>query len=73
MEPVIFDLRGEHIELAALLKASGLATSGGEAKTLATGGSVKVNGETEIRRGRKLRPGDEVTVGETRIRVRAGA
>ena len=37
-----------------------LAGSGGEAKTLATGGDVRVNGEPENRRGRKLRAGDEV-------------
>lgn len=68
-----FELRGDFITLAALLKASGVAGSGGDAKQLATGGAVRVNGEPESRRGRKLRAGDEVRLGEACIRVRAGA
>ena len=52
-----FALRGEHITLDALLKASGLAGSGGAAKVLIADGGVRVNGETENRRGRKLRGG----------------
>ena len=72
-EAVDFELRGEFITLAALLKASGMAGSGGEAKTLATRGDVLVNGTPENRRGRKLRAGDEIAVGGSRIRVRAGA
>ena len=35
---------------------------GSEAKRLIVAGEVKVNGETETRRGRKLRPGDAVEV-----------
>jgi ribosome-associated protein len=73
METAPFALRGEFITLAALLKASGLAGSGGSAKALATGGDVRVNGQTETRRGRKLRAGDEVAVGDARIRVQAAA
>ena len=69
MNPVDFALRGEHITLDALLKATGLAASGGAAKALVAGGGVHVNGVAETRRGRKLRAGDEVTLGEARIRV----
>jgi ribosome-associated protein len=69
MEPVDFALRGDHITLEALLKASGLA-GGGAAKALIAEGGVRVNGEAETRRGRKLRAGDEVMVGESRLRVR---
>ena len=72
MPAIDFALRGEHITLDALLKASGLAGSGGAAKVLIADGGVRVNGEPETRRGRKLRPGDEVTVGESRVCVRAG-
>lgn len=72
MDPIDFDLRGDHITLDALLKASGLASSGGAAKQLIAGGQVRVNDQTETRRGRKLRAGDEVTLGEARVRVRAG-
>jgi len=73
MEPIAFELRGEHITLDALLKAAGLATSGGDAKTLIQQGGVQVNGEVDVRRGRKVRAGDEVAVGERRIVVRAAA
>ncbi len=67
-----FDLRGDHVTLANLLKASGIAGSGGAAKALLAEGQVRVNGEPESRRGRKLRSGDEVVLGEMRVRVRAG-
>ena len=66
-----FSLRGEHITLDALLKATGLASSGGEAKVYITQGQVRVNGETETRRGRKLRAGDAVQLGARQVRVHA--
>ena len=72
MQTTDFPLRGDHITLDALLKASGLAGSGGAAKVLIADGGVRVNGEPETRRGRKLRPGDEVVVGESRVCVRVG-
>ena len=68
-----FALRGGHIALAALLKASGIAASGGAAKALLAEGQVHVNGEPESRRGRKLRVGDVVTLGDVRVRVSAAA
>jgi ribosome-associated protein len=52
------------ITLGQALKASNLVGSGGEAKVLIQGGEVRVNGEVETRRGRKLRKGDVVEVGE---------
>jgi len=70
METIDFALRGDHITLEALLKASGLA-SGGAAKALIAEGGVRVNGQAETRRGRKLRVGDEVSVGKQQVRVRA--
>ena len=71
MDAIDFALRGEYITLDALLKASGLVTSGGAAKLLIADGGVRVNGQVETRRGRKLRAGDEVAVGESRVRVQA--
>jgi ribosome-associated protein len=68
-----FELRGEHITLDALLKATGLAGSGGAAKVLIADGLLQVNGEVDTRRGRKLRAGDEVVLGDVRVRLRAGA
>lgn len=70
-EPTKFELRGEHINLDALLKATGLAGSGGAAKVLVGDGAVCVNGQAELRRGRKLRAGDEVVLGAARVLVLA--
>lgn len=50
----------EYIKLDSFLKAANLAASGGEAKLLISEGLVRVNGEIETRRGRKLYPGDRV-------------
>lgn len=50
------------IELAALLKWGQVANSGGEAKQLIQAGTVRVNGEIERRRSRKLVPGDRVEI-----------
>ena len=72
MDPIAFDLRGDHITLDALLKAASLAASGGEAKLLIQQGGVLVNGEADLRRGRKVRAGDVVAVGERRFAVRSG-
>ena len=47
-------------EINQFLKWQNLASSGGEAKFLIKSGSVKVNGEIETRRGRKLNRGDKV-------------
>jgi len=71
MEAVDFELRGETITLDALLKATGLAPSGGAAKALIAGGGVLVNSAPELRRGRKLRAGDEVILGDQRWHLRA--
>ncbi|MDQ3794187.1 MAG: RNA-binding S4 domain-containing protein [Actinomycetota bacterium] len=58
------------ITLGQALKASNLVGSGGEAKVLIQGGEVRVNGEVETRRGRKLKGGDVVEVGVERWEVR---
>ncbi len=50
----------DHIKLDSFLKAVGAVMSGGEAKMLIANGMVRVNGEIELRRGRKLRSGDRV-------------
>ncbi len=59
----------EFIKLDALLKYAGLVNSGGEAKTLIQEGDVLVNGEVCTMRGKKLRPGDTVTLGEATVRI----
>lgn len=59
-------LRDEYIKLGQALKAAGLVGSGVDAKLVIQDGLVKVNGETEVQRGKKLYDGDTVTFeGET--------
>lgn len=59
----------EYIKLGQALKLAGLVSSGVEAKIVINDGEVTVNGEVEVRRGKKLYPqdvfsyqGQEVTV-----------
>ena len=52
----------ETIKLDQFLKLAGVVATGGQAKALIQNGEVKVNGEVETRRGRKLREGDRVEV-----------
>ena len=53
----------EFIRLQDLMKLGSIAASGGEAKQLIQDGQVSVNGEPCLQRGKKLRPGDEVSYG----------
>ncbi len=48
----------EFIKLDSAMKLAGAVVMGSEAKTAVQSGKVKVNGETEIRRGKKLYEGD---------------
>ena len=66
-----FELQGEYIELNVLLKLLGLAPSGGAAKAMIAEGAVRVDGETETRVRRKLRPGQSVRVADEEILVTA--
>ena len=52
----------QYIKLDQFLKWQGIAQTGGEAKIIIKQGMVEVNGQEEIRRGRKLVTGDNVTV-----------
>lgn len=51
-------IHDSYIKLGQALKLSGLVSSGIEAKIVVQDGEVKVNGETDTRRGRKLYTGD---------------
>ena len=57
------------IKLDQFLKLADVVQSGGEAKHLIRSGVVLVNGETETRRGRKLRAGDVVTIDDMELLV----
>lgn len=59
----------EYIRLEQFLKLCDLAESGGQAKLMIRAGEVTVNGETELRRGRKLYPGDTVEAAGSTVKV----
>lgn len=73
MRTLAFPIRGEFITLDRLLKATGLADSGGQARMMIVDGLVEVDGAPESRKTAKIRPGQVVTLGETRIQVQGEA
>ena len=66
------EIAGDYIKLDSFLKAVNEADSGGIAKLLIADGLVRVNGEIELRRGRKLRPGDRVEIDKRIYTVTGG-
>ena len=52
----------EFIKLDSFLKLTSLVESGGQAKQFILDGLVKVNGQIEIRRGKKLYKGDKIEI-----------
>ena len=68
---LVFVLRGEYIELHQLLKATGLAASGGEGKMMVAQGLVEVDGAAESRKTAKIRAGQRVSARGETIRVSA--
>lgn len=69
--PTPFVLRGDVITLEALIKASDLAGLGQLARAVIADGAVRVDGEVETRRGRKLRGGEVVRLKGAAVRVDA--
>ena len=59
----------EFIKLDQLLKYSGLAETGGHEKEIVAEGAVSVNGEVCMMRGKKIRPGDVITVDQYEIHI----
>ena len=69
---ISFVVRGEFIQLDQLLKASGLAGTGGDAHAAVEAGLVRVDGRRESRKRAKLRAGQKVDfAGETVVLVAA--
>jgi ribosome-associated protein len=60
MNPVVFKLTTDYIELSKLLKACGLCESGGAAKHAVIEKQVCVDGSVEVRKGRKVRRGQQI-------------
>ncbi len=69
LQAIDFPLRGDHIPLDALLKATGLAPSGGIAKMMIAEGQVQVDGRDELRKTCKIRAGQVVALRNARVRV----
>lgn len=59
----------EYIKLGQALKKAGLVSSGVEAKIVINDGFVKVNGEVDTRRGKKLYSGDTFEYNDTVVKV----
>ena len=70
MEPI--SITTEYIRLDSLLKLTGAVDTGGQAKVLIQEGQVQVNGETCSMRGKKLFPGDTVSLLGRSYRVAKG-
>jgi ribosome-associated protein len=72
MQLIDFELRGEYVTLDALLKATGVAPSGGAAKLMVAEGRVEVDGREELRKTCKIRAGQVVCLTGVRIKVMPG-
>lgn len=65
-------IKDEFIKLGQALKLAGVVEDGVEAKYSIAEGQVKVNGETDTRRGRKVYPGDVISTRGQEIKVIGG-
>ena len=64
-------IKDEYIKLGQAMKLAGFVSSGIEAKIVIQDGEVKVNGEVDTRRGKKLIPGDEFEFEGQTVKVKA--
>lgn len=62
MEFIKVKLKQSPVELYKILKFENIAASGGEAKYLIADGFVRVNGEVETRKRKKIVPGDRIEI-----------
>ncbi len=69
MEEISLREGDDFIKLGQLLKKANMMSSGVDAKMVILDGLVSVNGEVELRRGRKLYPGDMVTFEGESVKV----
>ena len=65
----IIKLREDYIKLGQALKAAGLVESGVDAKFVIQDGLVKVNGQPEYQRGKKLVDGDIVEFDGQQVKI----
>lgn len=67
----IIKLRDEYIKLGQAIKAANLVGSGVEAKMVILDGLVKVNGQVEMQRGKKLYDGDIIEFENEQVKIEA--
>lgn len=67
-----FKVKGEYITLSQFLKEESIISSGGQAKWYLQDNPVILNGESENRRGKKLRAGDNLEVAGEKYVFRQG-
>jgi ribosome-associated protein len=65
----VVEIEEETIELYKILKFESMVQSGGEAKHVIAEGLVRVNGEIETRKSRKIIAGDIIEFEEEKIRI----
>lgn len=71
METMEITIKTPFIKLGALLKLSGVASTGGEAAIMLEEGIVVYKGESATQRGKKIYPGDVVSVDtEPRLEIK---
>ncbi len=68
-EPQIVLVNKTPVELYKILKFENLAASGGEAKYLIADGLVRVNGEVETRKRKKIYPGDTIELADICLKI----
>lgn len=68
-ENVNVTLSRSPVELYKILKFEGIASSGAEAKLMIEQGLVKVNGELELRKRRKIIGGDIIQLDELTLLI----
>ncbi len=65
----LVEISREPVELFKILKFEGMVATGGEAKQVIAGGQVRVNGEVETRKRKKIVAGDTIEFGRDKIRI----
>jgi len=69
MQDIEFIINTEYVELCNLLKLVDLADSGGRGKAMVAEGLVKVDGELELRKTAKIKPGQVIECEGKRILI----
>ena len=65
----VIHLKDEYIKLGQAMKAARLVGTGVEAKLEIQDGLVRVNGDLETRRGKKLFPGDQLEYNGNTVKI----